>query len=304
MTAFASFASHSLKVNKVTNTDETISIFCRTAGSGPGVLLLHGHPQTHHIWRHIGPRLSEKFTVVAADLRGYGRSSKPQGSDSHIEYSKREMAKDMVELMLQLGFRKFSIVAHDRGARVAHRLALDYATSVDRLMLLDIAPTLWMYAGTKTSFAMGYWHWFFYPQPYPGPEEVINANPEKYWSMLSSRKSHSNVIWEDEDIREYKKFFFQPETIHAICEDYRASTTIDADHDREDWEDGNLLQIPRLRILWGGKGMIASYGDVVQVWRDHASESVAIDGRALDCGHYIAEEQPEELLIEIEDFLA
>ncbi|ORY23709.1 Alpha/beta hydrolase fold protein [Naematelia encephala] len=286
------------------NTTSDVKIYAKIGGSGPPLLLVHGYPQTHYIWRSVAGRLAEHFTVFAADLRGYGQSSKPRGSESHVEYSKREMACDMVNLMAEHGFESFNILAHDRGARVAHRLALDQPHKVKRMILLDIAPTLWMYDHSNMTFAMGYWHWFFLPQPSPFPEDLILSDPKRYWAMLSSRKSHENVIWTDEVVEQYQKYYFTPEGVHGACEDYRASTTIDLEHDRQDLQAGNKLNITQLKVFWGRRGMINNFGDVLDIWKGYCNDTVALSGKALDCGHYIAEEQPEELLKEALEFFS
>ncbi|WWD18841.1 hypothetical protein CI109_103296 [Kwoniella shandongensis] len=304
MPAFEEFTHGTVTVrSKLLNRD--LEIACKKKGDGEGLLLLHGYPQTSHIWHKIANRLAEKYTVVATDLRGYGKSSKPRGSDKHEEYSKREMASDQVQVMKHFGFDNFSVIGHDRGGRVAHRLALDHPDQVTRLMLLDIAPTLYMYDHTDMAFAKAYWHWFFLIQPTPGPENMILAGPEQFWATAAARASHQGVKWSEEDVEEYKTSSFRPETVHANCEDYRAAATIDLEHDRADQSAGRKLTVPKLRIIWGSKGVIERYDDVLAIWRGYCEEGkVDVSGKGLDCGHYIAEEQPEGLMKEIYDFMS
>ncbi|KAK8864134.1 hypothetical protein IAR55_001380 [Kwoniella newhampshirensis] len=304
MSSFEGFTNHTVKVHSAVLSKD-LNIWCRKKGEGEGLLLLHGYPQTSHIWNKIAKQLAERYTVVAADLRGYGRSSKPPGSDSHEEYSKREMASDQVQVMKHFGFDTFSIVGHDRGGRVAHRLALDNPDEVKRLMVLDIAPTLFMYDNTNMDFAKGYWHWFFLIQPAPGPEKMILAGPEEFWATAAARWSHKGVDWSEEDKEEYKSNFFRPDSVHATCEDYRAAASIDLEHDRADQAAGRKLSTPKFRVLWGSNGVIAKYGDVPGVWRKYCEEGkVDVRGKGLNCGHYIPEEKAEELLAELYEFMS
>ncbi|CAD6575121.1 MAG: hypothetical protein TREMPRED_001311 [Tremellales sp. Tagirdzhanova-0007] len=328
---FEGFATHRVAVHSQCLGKE-LEIFCRKRGSGPGLLLLHGFPQNNHIWHKVAARLSEQYTVVASDLRGmfppltnhwfgaglgrrptapnehasdltgslgYGQSDKPAGSSPHDEYSKREMASDQVQLMKHFGMNSFFVVGHDRGGRVAHRMALDHPESVKKMMILDIAPTLWMYDHTNMVFAKGYWHWFFLIQPSPGPENMIRADPESFWALMSMRETHQNVVWSEADLNEYKTAYFNSDTIHSTCEDYRAASTIDLEHDRADRAAGRRLKIQGVMVLWGGKGMIEKVGNAVNIWKEYSEDQVLVTGRALDCGHYIPEEKPEELLQEI-----
>jgi haloacetate dehalogenase len=300
---FAKFSSHKVTLKNDLIGEDGVTIHCLKGGDGPGLLLLHGYPQNHFIWHLIADDLASKFTVIAADLRGYGQSSKPQGSENHVEYSKREMATDQVALMKSFGFSEFFLVAHDRGARVAHRLAVDHPVAVKKMMLLDICPTLLMYESTDMRFASGYWHWFFNIMPYPHPENIIMADPLAFWNALVNRSTHSRVVLTSEAIEKYKSDFFKRETVHASCEDYRASATIDLDHDRFDISNGRKMTIPALRILWGSKTMIPTYGDVVGHWKKLCDEQkTSVTGRVLDCGHFIPEDKSEELLQEILDF--
>ncbi|WWC63010.1 uncharacterized protein I303_105608 [Kwoniella dejecticola CBS 10117] len=303
MTYFEGFEEFRVSVHsRVLN--KQLTILGRKGGHNTkkAVLLLHGYPQTSHIWHKIAPKLAEKYTVIATDLRGYGQSSKPRGSESHEEYSKREMAADQVQVMEHFGFSEFHIIAHDRGARVAHRLALDYPERVKGMMLLDIAPTLYMYDNTDMAFAQGYWHWFFLIQQSPGPENMILAGPEQFWQAMAGRPSHKGVVWSHEDLKEYKERMFTDEGVHASCEDYRAAATIDLDHDRESREKGQKITIPKLVILWGGKGIIQNFnsGDVLGIWKDWSDSTTEIRGRKVDGGHYIPEERWEDVLQESE----
>jgi len=272
-------------------------------GSGPALLLLHGHPQTHVIWHHLADRLAQHFTVVLTDLRGYGASSKPRASDypevlPHDLYSKRAMAADQIAVMRELGVEKFLVCGHDRGARVAHRMALDYPEHVERLMLLDIAPTLEMYERTDRRFATSYFHWFFLIQPEPLPETLIGAAPDAYLERAMTGSHAGLEIFDPQALAAYKAAFANPDTIHAVCEDYRASATIDLDRDRDDIERGSKVGCP-VRVLWGQYGVIEQCFEPLAAWRRVARD---VSGRALACGHYIPEEAPDALYDEILSF--
>lgn len=276
-----------------------IRIHARIGGSGPPLLLLHGHPQTHYIWHRVADSLAGLFTVVAADLRGYGDSDKPPPSAESVHYSKRQMALDQVELMRQLGFQTFSILAHDRGARVAHRLAMDHPFAVERMVLLDIAPTLSMYAQTDEAFARAYWHWFFLIRPAPLPETLIEADPDNYLRSVMGERSGGMSPFSDEALAEYSRCLSLPGAAVGICEDYRASAGIDLLHDREDLQAGKKLDCP-LHVLWGRDGVVGQCFDPIAEWRKLASQ---VTGSALACGHYIPEEAPELLLESATRFL-
>lgn len=274
-----------------------ISINVATAGSGPAVLLLHGHPQTHVVWRHIAPRLvSAGFSVVAPDLRGYGDSEKPTSDASHSSYSKRDMAADQLALMQKLGFKTFSVVGHDRGGRVAHRLCLDNPSCVERMAVLDIAPTATMYALTDKEFATRYFWWFFLIQPFDFPERLIGSDPEYFLRRHISGQVKIQGSVSEEILQEYLRSYQNPETIHAICEDYRASATIDLKHDEQDA--AIKIQAPLLAI-WGDQSVVGNLYDVQATWQEKATNVV---GYALPCGHSIPEECPSELAKFLIDF--
>ena len=268
-------------------------------GSGPALLLLHGAPQSHFIWHKIANQLAEKFTVVATDLRGYGDSSKPQGWPDHGNYSKRVMAQDQVEVMQQLGFEHFFLVGHDRGARVAHRLAMDHPARVDKLVVLDIAPTLAMYEQTSMDFAQAYYHWFFLIQAAPFPETLIGADPEFYLRSNLGRRKAGLAPFTPPALAEYIRCNSEPATIHGLCEDYRASATIDLEHDRLDRDAQRKITCPLL-ALWGSEGVIERCFKPLDEWRRVAMN---VTGHVLPCDHYIPEEVPELLLAQLQSFL-
>ncbi|MDR9754015.1 alpha/beta hydrolase [Pseudomonas sp. SZMC_28357] len=276
-----------------------IDIAYRLGGTGPGLLLLHGHPQTHVIWHKVAEQLAEHFTVVAADLRGYGDSARPDADADHVNYSKRTMASDALGLMQSLGFEQFSVLAHDRGARVAHRLALDHPHAVQRMVLLDIAPTLAMYAQTNEAFARAYWHWFFLIRPAPLPETLIEANPEGYLRSVMGSRSAGLKPFTDEAFSEYMRCLQIPGSARGICEDYRASANIDLAHDRADLAAGRHLTLPLL-VLWGADGTVGRCFDPLKEWQQVATN---VRGNALPAGHYIAEEAPQLLLAQALEFL-
>lgn len=268
--------------------------------AGLPLLLLHGHPQTHAMWHLVAPALAEQFYVVAADLRGYGDSAKVPGNADHSNYSKRVMAQDQVELMSALGFERFLLCAHDRGARVGHRMCLDHPAAVEKAVLLDIAPTLAMYEQTTMEFARAYWHWFFMIQPPPFPETVLGADPEHFITKHMSRGPKGKALFAPEAFAEYLRCAKLPGTIHAFCEDYRAAASIDLEHDRIDRAAGRKVKSP-LRVFWGKEGTIERCFKPMDEWRKAAE---AVGGQAFPCGHYIAEEVPHMLLSEIDFFFS
>lgn len=271
----------------------------RRGGKGPPLLLLHGNPQTHAMWHLVAPKLAERFTVVCADIRGYGGSHKPPASIDHAPYAKREMARDLVELMSRLGHERFQVGAHDRGARVAHRLALDHPDRVERLALLDIVPTLEHFERADMSFALGYYHWFWFAQPHPFPENLINAAPEIWWHAHTSREPKPPSFFAPEALADYLALACTPEAVLGMCEDYRAAATIDLVHDRDSRAAGQKVQCPIL-ALWGAKGKIGGWYDPLAIWRSYGAADVT--GAPVASGHYLAEEAPGEVLAAFEGF--
>lgn len=279
---------------KIQTTDAVINLVI--GGSGPPLLLIHGYPQSHIMWHKVAPTLAKHFTVVATDLRGYGDSSKPKTDESHFPYSKRAMAKDQVEVMEQLGFKTFKVLAHDRGARVAHRMALDHPQKVEKLILLDILPTLWLYDHTDQAFATNYWHWFFLIQPYPVPETLI-GNSSAFMEKAIFGPLAAKGACTPKSIAAYSRTMKDKDILHASCEDYRAGATIDLEHDRTDFS--ARIQCPLL-ILWGGQNPAYQGKGVLKIWGEKAIE---VQGQAVDSGHFIAEEVPEKMLELVLDFL-
>ena len=279
--------------------DKGIRIHGRRAGNGPPLLLLHGHPQTHVIWHRLAGRLAEHYSVVATDLRGYGDSSKPPGEQDHANYSKRAMAADQVAVMAALGFDSFYLCGHDRGGRVAHRLAMDHPQRVRKLMLLDIAPTLAMYEKTDRAFATAYFHWFFLIQPAPLPETLIEASPSAYITRTMGGRHAAMEAFDPAAIAEYQRCLAQPGAAHALCEDYRAANGIDLEHDRADRAAGRRLSMP-LEVLWGRHGVIERCFDPLAEWRAVASD---VRGEALACGHYLPEEAPDAVFRHLTAFM-
>lgn len=268
-------------------------------GNGPPLLLLHGHPQTSAIWHKVAPALARQFTLVLADLRGYGDSAKPAGDAEHANYSKRTMAADMLTVMQHLGHARFAVLAHDRGARVAHRLAVDHPGAVRRMVLLDIAPTLAMYEQTSDAFARAYWHWVFLIQPAPLPERLMEADPAAYIHDVMGRRSAGLAPFDARALAEYTRCLALPGTAHGICEDYRAAAGIDLVHDRADRDAGHRLGMPLL-ALWGEQGVVHRCFKPLAEWQRVAAN---VRGHALPCGHYIAEEAPDALLAAALPFL-
>jgi haloacetate dehalogenase len=267
-------------------------------GGGKPLLLLHGHPQTHVMWHLVAPRLAEHFCVVLMDLRGYGDSARLASDSSHAAYSKRQMAADAIAVMAHHGFDSFQVLAHDRGARVAHRLASDFPQAVERLMLLDIAPTLEMYRNTSEAFATAYWHWFFLIQPPPLPEALIESDPVRYLRSVMGKRHAGLAAFTPAALAEYERCVQIAGTAQAICEDYRASATIDLEHDRLDVAASRKINQP-LRVLWGQHGAVGQCFEVLDLWRERAGD---VSGISLPCGHYIAEEAPDLLLAQCMQF--
>lgn len=266
-------------------------------GKGPALMLVHGHPHTHIIWRKVAPLLAQKYTVVLPDLRGYGDTDKPESTPDHRPYSKKEMAKDLISLMRLLNRPTFAFVGHDRGARVGHLLALDYPESVTKAVFVDIAPTATMYALTNKEFATKYFWWFFLIQPEPFPEKLIGFDPDYFLHHHIDGQIKIKGCVEDKAFDEYLRCYKDPRTIHAICEDYRAAATIDLDDDKEDAD--KKIQCP-LYLLWGARGTVGKLYDVVGTWKEKA---VTVSGEALDCGHSPEEECPSGFLEKVLAFL-
>ena len=280
---------------KLTTKTSGATINFVTAGNGPGLLLLHGYPQSHIEWRKIAPQLAQKFTVVAADLRGYGDSSKPSDGENHLGYSKRAMAQDQVEVMAGLGFQKFAVVGHDRGGRVAHRMAMDHPDRVTKVAVLDIVPTYKLFHNVTKEWATSSFHWFFLIQKAPFPETVI-GNSAEFW--LKSRFDRlPETALSKEAVAEYLRCFKDPAMIHATCEDYRAGASIDLDHDDADRD--HKVSCPLL-ALWGEHGDMHRLYNVLDTWKERASNA---SGKPVPSGHFIAEEIPEVLLTELKNFL-
>ena len=272
----------------------------RRGGKGPPLLLLHGNPQTHAMWHRVAPVLAQRFEVICPDLVGYGFTTKPPVSADHAAYSKRTVAADLIALMRGLGHERFSVVGHDRGARVAHRMALDWPDAVEKLCLLDIVPTLHHFESGGMDFAMGYYHWFFLAQPHPKPERMILRDVEDWFDMHTSREPKGKGFFHPEARADYLAALHEAGTVEGICEDYRAAATIDLAHDRASRAAGNKLRCPLL-ALWGAKGKIATWYDALAIWRDYAAGPV--EGGAVASGHYLAEEAPEEVLGRLATFL-
>ena len=283
-----------------TRTANSQALRVRIGGEGPPLLLLHGNPQTHLMWHKVAPALARRFTVVCADLRGYGFSSKPPVSADHAAYAKRAMAADMLDLMRGLGFARFQLVSHDRGARVAHRLALEAPQAVQKLCVMDIVPTLHHFETAGMDFALGYWHWFFLAQPHPLPERMILRDVEDWFDLQTSREPKDRGFFHAEARADYLAALRLPGTVEAICEDYRAAATIDLAHDRESRAAGHRIACDLL-ALWGAKGKVGRWYAPLDVWRGYADG--AVTGGAVNSGHYLPEEAPEEVLAALDGFL-
>jgi haloacetate dehalogenase len=275
---------------------DDIAIHCRIGGEGPPLLLLHGCPQTHLMWHRLAPALSREFTIVASDLRGYGDSGKPQGLPDHENYSFRRMATDQIELMTRLGFNKFSAVGHDRGARVLHRMALDFPDRLQRLAFLDILPTTVLYEQTDRHFANAYWEWFFFTQGQGFPEKLLSADPESFLRYELGHLVDDGTIGPDV-WKEYLRVLRDKAAMHGMCEDYRAGATIDLAHDAADA--GRRIGVPLL-LLWGARNPVWERFDMIGTWQRFAKNVV---GSPIQAGHYLAEEAPERVLDELLPFM-
>jgi haloacetate dehalogenase len=277
-------------------------LFARRGGVGPPLLLLHGYAQTNVMWHKVAPQLARRFTLVLPDLPGYGWSDVPQAAADHSPYDKRSMAAAMVELMEKLGFARFRLAGHDRGGRVAYRLALDHPGRLDRLAVLDIIPTWAMWHGMDRNLAMKVWHWLFLAQPFPLPEMLIGKDPVAYldWKMASWTRAKDLSAFDPRALAHYRAFFSNPDRIHATCEDYRAGQTKDLAADEADRAAGKRIECPVLAI-WGAAGIPSEIAGPLHVWREWAND---VAGKPIDSGHFLAEENPEETAAALLSFFA
>jgi haloacetate dehalogenase len=286
-------------LTQIPTSDPQVRINLRYGGQGPGLLLLHGNPLTHVTWHKIAPALAERFTVVAADLRGYGDSSKPRGLPDHSNYTFRRMGQDQVEVMEALGFRQFSVVGHDRGARTAFRMALDHPDRVLKLASIDIVPTHHVWTAFPRGWALHSYHWMFMAQPYDFPERLLSENLEYYMRKKLEKHMHGQGGLEPETVGEYMRCC-TPEQIHGVCEDYRAAATLDFEMDSADYEAGHKVACPVL-VLWGDKSHVEQHFDPRKAWPQYASHIVGM--RAVPSGHYPQEQAPKETYQELDRFL-
>jgi haloacetate dehalogenase len=287
------------KLEHITVRDGSLRV--RHGGSGPPLLLIHGNPQTHAMWHFVAPRLAKHFTVVCPDLRGYGGSFKPPASADHAAYAKTEMARDMVELMAHLGHKTFFLGAHDRGARVSHRLLLDHPERVAKAALLDIVPTIEHFERADMKFAMGYYHWFWFAQPHPFPENIISAAPDAWFRAHTTREPKPPDFFHPDAMADYLKHVRMPDMIQGMCEDYRAAATIDLVHDRASRAAGQKIACPLL-VLWGSKAKIGAWYDAMALW--NAYSTGPLTGSPVSSGHYLAEEAPDEVFDHFMRFFA
>jgi len=273
-----------------------VSLRVRHGGSGPPLLLLHGYPETHMMWAGVADGLAARFTVIAPDLRGYGKSRKPPTTSDHETSSKRAMARDAIALMAHFGFDRFAVAGHDRGGRVAYRLALDHPQAVSRVSILDIIPTGEVWARADARFALGYWHWSFLAQPHPWPETLINQDPETFFFLSQFRM----ILTTFEGYEDYRQAAHNPAVVHAMCEDYRAGATYDRAADEADMQAGRRIACP-VQVLCGAKAAVGGWYDPLAVWSAWAGD---LTGHPLDCGHFLPEEKPAETLAALGGFFA
>jgi len=285
---------HGFDYQTVITQGATINV--ASAGSGPALLLLHGYPQTHLMWHKIAPSLAKKHHIICPDLRGYGDSSKPDSDAQHRPYSKREMANDMIEVMRQMGYERFFVVGHDRGARVAHRMALDFPAKILKAAFLDIIPTYEMFKQIDQTIATSYYHWFFLIQDKGVPEHLIGLDPDFYLNDKLNRWSQYPEQFDNAIVNQYLRCFKDPATIHATCEDYRAAASIDLEHDEADLD--KKVGCPLL-VLWGKHGIMGKHFDMLDIWQQKADN---VTGKALDSGHFLAEEAASETLEHLLNF--
>jgi len=290
------FSDFDLSTLKVKNGE----IRYRKAGKGPPLLMLHGNPQTHAMWHKVAPELVDNYTLICPDIPGYGKSFKPKLSENHEGYSKVNMAKDINEFMSLLNYDSFYLIAHDRGARIAHRLALDFPDKILKMILLDIIPTIEHFERANMDFAMGYYHWFWLAQRSPIPESVIKKAPEEWFYAHTSREKKDKNFFSPRALSDYLECLKNPLTIEAICEDYRAAATIDIKDDKISRENKLQINSPTM-ILWGKKGKIEQWYNPLVIWKDYCSAE--LQGYGIDTGHYLAEEAPEEIIKCVRDFL-
>ena len=277
---FKNFKQDIIEVNGV-------NINYKIGGKGEPLLLLHGYPQSHVLWRKIAPLFAENYTVICSDLRGYGDSDKPQSDKKHLTYSKKTMGLDQNELMKKLGFKEYFLVGHDRGGRVAHRMAIDFKENIKKISVLDIVPTSHVFKNTNAILAKRYYHWFFLIQSYPHPETMIGNDPEYFIRSKLQMWGANNEYLTEEIIQEYLRCF-TVDTIHASCEDYRAGASIDLVHHAEDFD--KKISCP-LQVLWGSKAFVEELYDPIKVWKEWA---LNVEGQSIDCGHFLPEESPVE----------
>ena len=270
-----------------------------TGGSGPPLLLMHGNPFNHLSWQKVAPRLATEFTVVATDLRGYGDSEKPPGGPRHVNYSFRAMAQDQVEVMAALGFDRFYAAGHDRGARVLHRMCLDHPQKVARAAIIDIVPQHYLYNHVTRAWATFSWHWFFNIQPFDLPEKMMGADPDWFIKKKLAKTEQGLSFFDPAALADFMRCFRNPETIHAICEDYRAGAGIDLEMDEADLKAGRKIACPLL-LLWGATGGVGRNQNSMEIWPRYASDIRA--GKVLPSGHYVNEEAPEETYAELRAF--
>jgi haloacetate dehalogenase len=271
----------------------------RIGGSGPALLFLHGNPQTHAMWHQVAPALARRFTVICPDLRGYGGSEKPPATPDHAPYAKAEMAKDVADLMTQLGHATYGVAGHDRGARVAHRLALDFPDRITKLAVLDIIPTIEHFERADMAFALAYYDWFWFAQPHPFPEDLIDRAPDTWFASHTGGVAGIPAFFAPEALEDYLAAAHDPEAIIGMCEDYRAAATIDLVHDRMSRAEGRQVRCPML-VLWGEKGKVGGWYDPVTIWREYCTAEVT--GAGLDCGHFLPEEAPDAVIAQFEAF--
>ena len=271
----------------------------RKAGKGPPLLMLHGNPQTHAMWHKVAPKLVDDYTLICPDIPGYGKSFKPKLSENHERYSKVNMAKDINEFMSLLNYDSFYLIAHDRGARIAHRLALDFPDKILKMILLDIIPTIEHFERANMDFAMGYYHWFWLAQRSPIPESVIKKAPEEWFYAHTSREKKDKNFFSTNALSDYLECLKNPATIEAICEDYRAAATIDIKDDKISRENKLQIKSPTM-ILWGKKGKIEQWYNPLVIWKDYCSAE--LQGYGINTGHYLAEEATEEIIKCVRDY--